>query len=301
MLHVTNGDLLATRIAAAQAAGHVPAGDLLPWRDVLHEGPVPSGGDAWLRASRAAFLSAAGQGDAAAIETALQARDERLDAALAAEEGIVLWFDGDLYDRLQLGQVAARLVAARAAGMLIEVDERGRADVAELWGTRRQLPAFLVATLAAEWEALRDGRLDEVPLRLRQELPWTTDGLALSERLALLAIEAGAESFQEVFAAQAALEERPFLGDVWLRARLRGLAALLDGGAAASAAADAGTGADTTPYALSALGRAVLGGQTDAVAACGLDRWVGAVRLTAGEHLRWEPQTGTVVRYASPR
>ena len=123
----------------------------------------------------------------------------------------------------------------------------------------------------------------------------------MSERLALLAIEAGAESFEEVFAAQAALEERPFLGDVWLRARLRGLAPLLDGGAPASAGAGAGTGGDATPYALSALGRAVLGGQTDAVAACGLDRWVGGVRLTVGEHLRWEPQTGTVVRYASPR
>ena len=136
-----------------------------------------------------------------------------------------------------------------------------------------------------------------MPLRLRQELPWTTDGLALSERLALLAIEAGAESFEEVVAAQAALEERPFLGDVWLRARLRGLALLLEGGAPASVAA----GPDALPYALSALGRSVLGGQTDAVAVCGLDRWVGAVRLTAGEHLRWEPQTGTVVRYASPR
>jgi hypothetical protein len=253
---------------------------------------VPSGCDAWLRASRAAFLAAAGHGDAAAIEAALQSRDERLDAALAAGENIVLWFDGDLYDRLQLGQVAARLLAARAGALLVEVDERGRADAAALWPTRRPLPAPLLATLAAEWEALRDGRLDEVPLRLRQELPWTTDGLALAERLALFAIEAGARSFDEVFAAQAALEERPFLGDAWLRARLRGLAPLLAPGADGSADA---------PFALSDLGRAVLAGGADAVDACGLDRWVGAARLTTAEHLRWEPQSATVVRYASPR
>ena len=36
MLHVTNGD----SVIASFHAGHIP-GEYLPWRDVLHDGPVP--------------------------------------------------------------------------------------------------------------------------------------------------------------------------------------------------------------------------------------------------------------------
>ncbi|HEY3186281.1 MAG TPA: hypothetical protein VGJ70_02320 [Solirubrobacteraceae bacterium] len=39
-LHVTNGDAVAPAIAA------VTGRDVLPWRDVLHDGPVPAGLDA---------------------------------------------------------------------------------------------------------------------------------------------------------------------------------------------------------------------------------------------------------------
>lgn len=37
-LHITNGDVAATVIEKAAIGGEV-----LPWRDVLHEGPVPAG------------------------------------------------------------------------------------------------------------------------------------------------------------------------------------------------------------------------------------------------------------------
>ena len=43
VLHVTNGDAVVPEIAAA--AG-VDPGDVLVWRDVLHDGPVPAGLDA---------------------------------------------------------------------------------------------------------------------------------------------------------------------------------------------------------------------------------------------------------------
>ena len=38
MLFITNGDFAAGRIAASGLTG-----EILPWRDVLHEGPVPAG------------------------------------------------------------------------------------------------------------------------------------------------------------------------------------------------------------------------------------------------------------------
>src|SRR5690348_7436351 len=55
-LHVTNGDAAVERIRAAGIAG-----TYLPWRDVLHDGPVPDDVDAaTLRAIRARFIADAG-------------------------------------------------------------------------------------------------------------------------------------------------------------------------------------------------------------------------------------------------
>lgn len=44
MLHVTSGACAGERLRAAGVQGTLP-----PWRDVLHDGPVPAGADAvWL-------------------------------------------------------------------------------------------------------------------------------------------------------------------------------------------------------------------------------------------------------------
>ena len=85
------------------------AGDLLPWRDVLHEGPVPD-----LPRRRAAARARGVPGHARAARRRrgrgeLRARDERLAAAVAEGEPVVLWFEHDLYDQLQLIQILAGL------------------------------------------------------------------------------------------------------------------------------------------------------------------------------------------------
>ena len=69
MLHLTNGDSVVPGIEATGVGG-----EILPWRDVLHEGPVPAGLDAAaLRAVRA--LSACGWGPPESIEAEMRARD----------------------------------------------------------------------------------------------------------------------------------------------------------------------------------------------------------------------------------
>ena len=58
MLHITNGD---SPVAVLRAAGM--AGEVVPWRDVLHEGPVREGlGLEALSRERAAFIAEAGWG-----------------------------------------------------------------------------------------------------------------------------------------------------------------------------------------------------------------------------------------------
>src|SRR5512146_792572 len=117
MLHVTNGD------AAAEAiAGTGLAGDLLVWRDVLHEGPVPAGASPTeLREIRAGFLARCGWTERGTALADFAARDARLAAAFAAGEEVALWFEEDLFDQLQLIQVLDRAASGAARSRLTAV------------------------------------------------------------------------------------------------------------------------------------------------------------------------------------
>jgi hypothetical protein len=222
MLHVTNGDSAVARLRAAGVDG-----DVLPWRDALHEGPVRAGLDpARLRAERARFIAAAGWADEATALADLAGRDDRLDRAIAAGEEVVLWFESDLYDVLQLAQIADRLGAHEARIVLVGVEAfRGVVELTdgEIRDARPQ--PFDAAPYAGLWRAFTapDPRglasLDGPPVvrdaaqRLLQQFPWTTDGLNRSERALLRARADGARTNAEAFLAAQREEERPFLGD----------------------------------------------------------------------------------------
>lgn len=77
MLHITNGDCA---VAMLREAGM--EGDLLPWRDVLHEGPV----DASLPLEalsklRARFIAGEGWAPHEDVERQFEERDARLKRA----------------------------------------------------------------------------------------------------------------------------------------------------------------------------------------------------------------------------
>jgi hypothetical protein len=96
VLHITNCDSAAGLI---QASGIV--GDVLPGRDPMHHGPMPPDIDlAALSAVRAAYLSEPGHfaGDE------FRARDTALQQSLGYET-VVLWFEHDLLDQLQILQI----------------------------------------------------------------------------------------------------------------------------------------------------------------------------------------------------
>src|SRR6185436_601430 len=100
MLHITNGDAA----VAVMVAGGIE-GEILPWRDVLHEGPVPGGlGLEALSEVRAGFIFDSGWGLREPLTADFRARDARL-AAFREHEEVVLWFEHDLYDQLQLLQL----------------------------------------------------------------------------------------------------------------------------------------------------------------------------------------------------
>jgi hypothetical protein len=214
-LHVTNGD----RAADSLARSGLP-GDALPWRDVLHDGPVPDDTDRdAFNTARARFLDARGGGIAPDLFDAFRARDARLDAVTSADE-VVLWFEPDLYDQLQLLQVLARLArrapADRPAIAIVPADcflgplaphafiplhdARRPVDGADLEAGHRMWEAFTAPDpagllyLAEAWEASVPARTyagDErarLPYvgaairRLLEEYPDVEHGLSRTER-----------------------------------------------------------------------------------------------------------------------
>jgi hypothetical protein len=102
-LHLTNGDSAASALARSGLPG-----DIVSWRDVLHDGPVPPDNDLRVfHRVRAEFLAGRGWSNLLAAITDFEERDARLDDVGAGDE-VVLWFEPDLYDQLQLIQILAR-------------------------------------------------------------------------------------------------------------------------------------------------------------------------------------------------
>jgi len=97
LLHVTNGESAANTLRQTGIGGAV-----LPWQDALHEGPAPAGSRLQLLETRASFLSECGWGSRRALLASLERRDSRLVGAMRDGLQVVLWFEHDLYDQLQL-------------------------------------------------------------------------------------------------------------------------------------------------------------------------------------------------------
>lgn len=239
VLHVTNGDIAAGRLRDTGVAG-----ELLVIREALHVGPLPDVDDASFRTARAHFIAECGwasEGDALAEA---EARDAALDAA---QGEVVLWFESDLFDQLQVALVVDRLarrdprprvaVAATGPGWR-PVAELTGSELAAAFEGRSALADDGFAQAQRAWAALRAGDQNEVrrtaaaggPLpdltaaleRWLQEQPLGPDGLSRTQRTARRALEAGPLDLGELLAAVNAAEDAPFMSDAALLVVLEG-------------------------------------------------------------------------------
>jgi hypothetical protein len=238
-LNVTNGDALVPEIGD----------DVLVWRDVLCDGPVPDGlGADELALTRARFLASRGWAGEAEALAGLRARDARL----AAHEGeIVLWFEDDLFDDCQLAQISDRLVGHEAPVWRVHVPHPPPRE-----RDLHALPREPFEPSREPFAALRSGRGWDVHFpRLLEELPGD-DGLGRLEREILAALGDGPLEPYALFVAVSAQEQPPWLGDSSLFAAADALAPLVE------------RRGDT--YARTGISEATLP-----------ERWVGGVRLPA--------------------
>ena len=231
MLHITNGE------CAVAVLSQAVRGAFLPWDDVLHEGPVPAGLSLEeLSAQRARFIAEA---FGAQAEERFRARDAAFRRAREHDE-VVLWFEHDLFDQLQLIQVLDALGdrPGPPVSLVCEAEYLGTMAperAGELFSLRTPVTRRHVAEASRAWAAFRspDPRdmekvkaaalpfLESALRRQLQELPWTTDGRSLLERNILKAQRAGHTSLPELF--KAVREEPTFLGDAVLAWHLRRL------------------------------------------------------------------------------
>jgi hypothetical protein len=223
VLHITNGDVA---VGALQVAGFRQP--ILPWRDVLHEGPVRAGLTLKdLSRERARFIAQAGWSELAAVESDFRQRDDLLSTAPAHDE-VVLWFEHDLYDQLQLIQLLDWFNVHRhpRLSLVCEAEYVGMMSaprMTDLFAARKAVTRRQLEEGSGAWAAFRSGdpaSLQRCPTsslrflggalrRHLEEFPWTTDGRSRTERQI---VEGGQDR-----------EEPAFLGDTvlaWHRGRL---------------------------------------------------------------------------------
>ena len=99
VLHITNGDGAAGLLKASGLEG-----DVLAWRDPMHHGPFPAEPDLKaLSALRGRYLAGPDLPEQDVVRD-FELRNEHLKSASRYEE-VVLWFEHDLLDQLQILQI----------------------------------------------------------------------------------------------------------------------------------------------------------------------------------------------------
>jgi hypothetical protein len=322
VLIVTNGDVAGSTLATLR-----PEATVLPWRDILHEGPVPESEDAAdLRRRRASYLASTFRRS----EPELLAEFERRDAVLAEalhHERIELWFEHDLADQLQLLQVLDALaelpsrppilsLQARVhlgplsperlgalAARLRPVEDSTLEDAARRWAAFREpTPADLADY--AEVEAAGLPFMGEALRRALEELPRPGDGLSRTDRQILYSIGRGVDRVGMLFARVLAMEEAAFLGD-WSFFRVLSELAfarppLIVGlpepfGAAVIDDDQRRKAFVTARVSLTEAGRDVLAGRADRVSLIGIDRWLGGTRVAGPDPWRYDPDEARLI------
>jgi hypothetical protein len=318
-LHVTNGD------CAGDKLRRVVDGAVTITADPLHEGPAPAvDGDAWYDL-RARFLS---NGDARFedIKAQLAAWDRAiLDGARAGN--VVLWFEHDLFDQLQLirtldviGRPERPALDSKASLICIDrfpgverfvgVGQLAAEQLATLVGTEHPVTPEQYALASRAWKAFRssDPRalfdltvalegdttlefLRDALLRFFAEYPSTSNGLSQTAQLALDVLAEDPMAGGALFAAAQSREARPFLGDTIFFEILRTLASARVPLVSLSSSAQE-VDLQSCLVAITDAGRAVAAGRSDHVALNGIDLWRGGVHLAGADSSPWRWDAG---------
>jgi hypothetical protein len=314
-LHVANGTCTTRVIEAAGIAGALSI-----WADPLYEGPVPAGlTDAELLDVRARFLGGPTEQPVDPVDDLRQWR-----AVIERHESydeLILWFEHDLFDQLNLTQllpwIRERLPASKPVSLVCVGSFPGHPtfkglgeltpdELAPLLETRQRVGDAQYSLAERAWHAFRQPtpealdnlrRTDTAALpylaaavtRFLQEYPWTTDGLSRTERRLLKLANGVSISLATAFPRMHEGEDAYYVTD----GSLASLAEELSRASPPLLTRAPGEMADgdmlQVSVTLTDAGRAVLAGEQDRIATCGIDRWLGGVHVQSDADLwRWD-------------
>jgi hypothetical protein len=320
-LIITNGEAAAERMREA-GLKH----DILCWRDILHEGPVPETATLGeLSVIRAQFLAARGW----SAEEELIAAYLQRDAAIRSHQRyttVVVWMEHDLYSQLQLMQIVSFFTqeAARDGLYLIQAGQhlahetpvalkrhlrlmepmtRAHLDLARLaWHSfRAATPEPLAALLQRDTQIFPFLRM--AVLRHLEELPAPRTGLTHTEFSIMSFIARGCHTPHALYAHFSEDEPAMQMGNwsFWhiLDQLGMGHSPLITGfnghsfsPQLADAELDAYLGVELT---LTNLGQNALRGLADASVHRRIDRWMGGVHLMNNNLWRWDPEARQLI------
>ena len=314
LLHIRCGSDLRDGLKAADIKG-----DFLEYADPVCRGGTPATNDTHIfRQARLDYLVGELGEDAQGTNAKLDAAEAGL-ASVDGYEHIVLWFEHDIYDQSVLIRLLDQfeqrpdlhdrlhmITLDRFPGVarFNGLGQLSPDQLASLWGTQMPVTQAQRQLGVAAWRAFRSedpgdlvamaGRNDlALPYlagalrRHLQDLPWTRDGLSLTQRLTLQAIHEGAQTPGKCFGALVnRLEPQPFLGDLMYWPILAGLA-------------QAGEPAITpvedwqSPVALTPFGKRLLDGDADWLARNGIKCHHGGLQLATPDAVwRWDGVEG---------
>jgi hypothetical protein len=249
-LHVANGHCTTRLIEAAGLPGRTSI-----WADALHDGPVPDVSDEQLVRIRAEFIADGLEVSAAQVEADLKQWRATVDQDHRYDE-LVLWFEHDLFDQLNLIQLLTRIGRDRPIRKpvsLVSIDrypgrpnfkgfgELSPEDIASLFNTRRRVTPPQFALAAVAWDAFRSGsraRIESVVEGETSALPFLAaalrryleearvepDGLTRSERRLLNQLAAGPVDIHAAWTRMHEGESAFYITDTSFWSLLKGLA-----------------------------------------------------------------------------
>lgn len=308
ILHITNGQCAVDVMRAANIAG-----DIIAWNDVLHEGPVPADLSLTeLSAIRADFIIDQGWGSRVAVLTDFKQRDAAIQQWPKYQK-ILLWFEHDLYDQLQLLQILdyfadQRIEAGRLYMICTEhyLGPLAPADLLTLTSSQQVVSneQFMLAKRA--WAAFRHHHpqrwfelsrqdtsvlpfLHDAVIRLLQEYPHVGHGLSRTQYQALLLLAQRPMTMAQLFTAYQQTEQRRFLGDVVFVSLLRQLQNATPALITTSDRQNLSFAKDHEQlvYATSSAMK-VLQQRQNGLQCYRLNHWLGGVHLTANNYWLWD-------------
>lgn len=320
ILHVSNGHCASGLIEQSGVPGRT-----LAWCDPLNDGPVPGNiPDDELLRIRAAFLAGRPE-EIDDVAAALTSWREEVDDQAAYDE-LVLWFEHDLFDQLNLIQLLAHLGARPSLRPVTIVPigpcpghanfkglgELPAADFPGLFAARTPVTAEQIALASRAWSAYRSAEpraleqllqsdtsalsfLAAAVRRHLEEFPSDVDGLSRSERrLMEMALERPTDIHQ-AFRRMHEGETAFYITDLSFFDLANALATATPPLLVINLTHPKGSEMPVGTLELTTHGRDVMRGHADRIQLCGIDRWLGGVHLEGrGPLWRWSSRAGRV-------